>query len=137
MNTEDMLAIQQEVARYSYTFDSGDAESWANLFTDDGLWEMYPIGATEPATRLQGHAELRAFAEDRYAGRPENLTSYHHQSGVIFDELTGDTASVRTMLVLTVKPDGEPVRILMTGVYTDEWLKTSKGWRLKYRVLRP
>ena len=137
MNTEDMLAIQQEVARYSYTFDSGDAEGWANVFTEDGLWEYYTAGATTPATRLAGHAELRDFCAMRRSERREGVTSYHHQSGVIFDELTADTARVRTMLVLTIQVAGEPARVFLTGVYEDQWVKTPQGWRIKYRVLRP
>jgi hypothetical protein len=41
------------------------------------------------------------------------------------------------MLVLTVKPADKPNYIMMTGIYTDDWVKTPLGWRIKYRVLRP
>jgi hypothetical protein len=137
MNVEDMLAIQQEIARYSYTFDSGNAEGWANLFTEDGLWEFYAAGATEPSTRLEGRAAMRDFCTQRFSGRRGGVTSYHHQSGVIFDSLTADTARVRAMLVLTIQMPDEPARVYLTGVYQDDWVKTSEGWKIKYRVLRP
>jgi len=52
MNTEDKLAIQQAIANYSYTFDSGDAEGWANIFTEDGVWEFFAGGVPTPTTRL-------------------------------------------------------------------------------------
>jgi len=134
---EDVLAIQQAIANYSYTFDSGDAEGWANIFTRDGVWEYYGIGEDKPATKLDGHDELRRFAEQRYRDRPEGVRSYHHQSGIIFDELTSDTARTRVMLVLTVQTAGErSARVLTTGIYHDQWQKTPQGWRLTYRVLR-
>lgn len=137
MSTEDMQAIQQQVARYSYTFDSGDAEGWAEVFTEDGLWEFYAAGATTPATRLEGRDALRGFCQQRFSERREGVTSYHHQSGVIFDELTADSARVRTMLILTIQLPSEAPRLYLTGVYEDEWVKTPQGWRIKYRVLRP
>jgi len=136
MSAEDMLAIQQGVARYSYTFDSGDCEGWANVFTEDGVWEYYAAGATAPATRLVGHAELRDFCVMRRGERREGVTSYHHQSGVLFDEVTTDSARVRCMLILTIQVVGEPARVYMTGVYEDQWVKTAQGWRIRYRVLR-
>lgn len=137
MNTEDILAIQQAITNYSYTFDSGNAEGWANIFTGDGVWEFYGIGENSPSTKLDGYEALRQFAEQRYRDRPEGVRSYHHQSGILFDELTSDTARTRVMLVLTVQSAGErTARVLTTGIYHDQWRKTPKGWRLEYRALR-
>jgi len=137
MNTDDMLAIQQQVARYSYTFDSGDAEGWASVFTEDGLWEFYTSGATTPATKLEGHTQLRDFCAQRFGERQGGVTSYHHQSGLIIDELTADSARGRTMVIITIQIPEEAPRLYLTGVYEDQWVKTPQGWRIKYRVLRP
>lgn len=137
MSSEDMLAIQQEIARYSYTFDSGDAEGWAGIFTENGVWEFYPAGAAEPATRLEGHAALREFCTERFEQRRDGLTYYHHQSGVIFDELGVESARTRSMLMLTVQRPGEAPRVYQTGVYQDHWVMTADGWRIKYRRLTP
>ena len=90
-----------------------------------------------PATRLEGFQQLHDFCAQRLSERREGVTSYHHQSGLIFDELTADSASVRTILVLTVQVPTEAPRLYMTGVYQDQWVKTPQGWRIKYRVLRP
>ena len=136
VKSEDMLAIRQEIARYSYAFDSGDAEGWARLFTEDGLWESYPARATEPNTRLDGRAALRSFCAKRFSERPGGLTYAHHQSGIIFDDLTADTAKVRAMMLLTVQTPGESTRVYATGVYQDDWVKTFEGWRIQHRILR-
>ena len=137
MNTEDMLAIQQAIARYSYTFDYKDADGLANIFTDDAIWEHYPAGETKPRTRLEGHAELLEFARTKFRERPEDITVHHHQSGILFDALTPDAARTRTMLMVTRQKGEEPAVIGLTGVYTDLWQKTPAGWKLAHRVLRP
>jgi len=137
MKTEDMLAIQQEIARYSYTFDSGDTVGWANIFIEDGLWEFYAQGATQPSVRLEGHAALKDFCSQRFSERHNGIISYHHQSGIIFDELTSNRARVRVMLIITIQvPDEQPL-LYITGIYHDQWVKTTDGWKIKYRVLRP
>lgn len=136
MNVEDMTAIQQMIALYSYTFDSGDAGGWANVFTTDGTWEFYATGAVEPSTRLAGHEELRAFCERQFGNRPPGLNSMHHQSGVYFEELTGDTARTRVMVIITSQLPQQAGQIYLTGTYYDRWQKTVSGWRLAHRVLR-
>ena len=137
MNTEDQLAIQQAIANYSYTFDTGDAEGWANIFTENGVWEFFDVGQAKPSIKLEGHEALRQFAEQRNRDKPEGVSSYHHQSGVLFDELTDDTARTRAMLILTVQSSGQnTARVLTTGVYYDEWRKTSDGWHLIHRALK-
>lgn len=134
MNVEDMLAIQQVIARYSYTFDVGDANGWANLFTEDGVWEDYNA---KPSYAVKGHAELREFAAMRYRQKTPGLVYFHHQSGVLFDELTENTAKTRVMVIITIHKPPDPPHIIITAIYTDKWIKTSKGWLFKHRVIRP
>ena len=82
---DDMLSIQQQIARYSYAFDSGDAEGFAKVFTIDGLWEYYSTGATQPALRLEGNDALRDYCLNRASERRKaGIISYHHQSGIFF-----------------------------------------------------
>jgi hypothetical protein len=138
MLSNDILAIQQQIAGLSYTFDSGDAEGFAKIFTIDGLWEYYPTGATQPALRLEGNDALRDYCLNRVSERSKSgIISYHHQSGIFFDELTTDSAKVRTMLIITTHAPGKNPQIFMTGTYEDLWVKTPDGWRIKNRVLRP
>lgn len=137
MQVEDMLAIQQEIARYSHVYDAGDCEGWASLFTEDGVWEYFAAGAAEPSTRLVGHEAMRDFCATRFSSRRDGWTYAHHQSGVLFDDLSADTARTRTMVVITLQRPGEPPRLFSTGTYRDEWVKTPEGWRFKHRVLSP
>jgi hypothetical protein len=135
MKTEDMMAVEQVIARYAYAFDSGDADAWADTFCEDGVWEMVDQLGGEPRRRLVGRAELAAFCTHQFTNRAPGASSFHHQSSVLFEKLTADTARTRTLLILSVKTTGERPRIQMTGIYHDDWLRAGAGWRLQRRVL--
>ena len=135
MQIEDMMAVEQVIARYAYTFDQGEADAWAALFCEDGVWELVDQLGGEPRRRLVGRAELAAFCTHQFTSRAPGVSSCHHQSSVLFDELTDSSARTRTLLILTVKTAGEAPQVRMTGVYHDSWVRTDAGWRLKLRVL--
>ncbi len=137
MSIEDRLAILEVIARYSYAYDARDAEGFAQLFTDDAVWEMFVSGATEPQVRLESRGAIRHWAEQNYQGRIAGVYSRHYQSGVLFDELTAETARTRTMVLVTHQnaTDTAP-RPTLSGVYDDQWHKTQDGWRLVCRTLR-
>jgi hypothetical protein len=131
----DMVEIQQLIARYSYTFDRGDAEGWADIFTPAGVWEMSSAVGAQPSIRLDGRADLVAFCTKRFSDRPPGLTYAHHQSGIHFTAFGADLARAEVMLILTISREGGPPSIARTGVYHDEWTRTAEGWRLKHRLL--
>lgn len=140
MNTEDRLDILQRIAEYAHTFDGLDAEGWANLFTADGIWEMVNQDKDAPDTYLDGRDAIREWAVNNHASRPPGVRSYHHQTNTSFDELTSEGARTRTMVVITAHDMSEAnttkgPRILLTGVYHDDWMKTSDGWFIKKRSL--
>lgn len=137
--TADRLAMLQVIAEYSYTFDSRDSEGWAKLFTEDAVWQYVGAQSAEPLTDLNGRDEILAWAKQRHKDIPQNITSYHHQSGVAFEALTADTARTRVMVIITAHDNtqaGAAINITLTGVYHDEWRKTSEGWRFSKRVLK-
>jgi hypothetical protein len=41
MSIEDKLAIHEIIARYSHTYDGQDAEGFAELFVEDGIFEVF------------------------------------------------------------------------------------------------
>lgn len=133
---EDMLAIQQVIAQYSYTFDSKDAAGWANLFTEDAVWESFRGHETTPATRLESRPAIRSWADGMMLRRLEGSLNYHHQSGILFDELTANSARTRSMAIITAQDAvDQPVRINRSGVYHTQWRKTPQGWRIQHCVL--
>ena len=139
MGTQDRLDIQQAVAEYSYTFDGRDADGWSKLFTEDAVWELSGATDSDPQIRLDGRNEILQWAKQRHGEIPMNMTSYHHQSGLSFEELTNDSARTRVMVIITAHDNSEQqasVRITLTGVYHDLWRKTADGWKFEHRTLK-
>ena len=135
MSIEDKLAIQEIVAQYSYTYDSQDAEGFAQLFVEDGVFEVFVPGQATASVRLRSRTEIREWAGRRLQERRGRFTSRHYQSGILFDELTGASALTRTMMLVTHQAvtDAAP-RPIVSGVYHDRWRKTPKGWRFAHRA---
>src|SRR5262245_16336611 len=119
MSVEDRLAIQEAMARYAHAYDGGDAAAFADVFTDDGVFEIVlPDG--DLAVRLRAHDEIVDWASRRLLERRGRFTSRHHQSGILFDELTSTSATTRTTVLVTHHHAGEPApRLTTTGVYRD------------------
>ena len=135
MSIEDQLAIQDVIARYSQTYDGLDADGFALLFVEDGVFEVFVVGTPAAVVWLQSRAAIHAWAATRLEARRGALTSRHHQSGTVFDALTADTAETRTIVLVTHQRTGESApRPKLTGVYHDRWLKTAAGWRLARRT---
>jgi SnoaL-like domain len=135
MSIEEKLAIHEMIAKYSYTYDGRDAEGFAQVFVEDGVFEIFGPGNTIPRVRLQSRTEIRTWAAQRLQGRVGRFTSRHYQSGTVFDELTSDSALTRTMVLVTHQGVTEAApRPTDSGVYHDQWRKTHEGWRLAHRA---
>ena len=137
MNIEEKLAIHEMIAQYAYTYDSQDVEGFAQLFVEDGVFEVFVPGQSVALVRLQSRTAIRESAAKRLRQRCGRCTSRHYQSGILFDDLTSDTALTRTMVLVThqgVTEAGPPPTL--SGVYHDQWRKTPTGWRLAHRAAR-
>ena len=134
MGDDDKLLIQEVVARYSYSYDGGDADAFAQLFVEDAIFEVIVPTQSRPVVSVLSRAAIREWAVQRHE-LTAGTQARHYQSGLLFDELTANTARTRTMLLLTRQgtPDSAPL-LQLTGVYHDIWRKTGEGWRLVHRV---
>jgi len=122
------------IAQYSYTYDGQDADGFAQLFVEDGVLEIFVAGATSPSVRLQSRKEIREWAARRLQERNGRFISRHYQSGIVFDELSSDSARTRTMVLVTHQGVEAAPRPTNSGVYHDRWRKTPGGWRLAHRA---
>lgn len=132
----DRLAIAEQIARYSYTADAKDLEGFIALFTEDAVWMSIGPGQTEANLKLESRGAIRAFSAELYE-RNAGVRTGHHQSGLLFTELTVDRAKTRNMILVTQQgADDDAPRIAASGVYYDTWRKTAKGWLIETRTLR-
>jgi hypothetical protein len=126
LTAQDYVDIQQLYTRYHWIADARDGEAWANLFTVDGVFES---GGTKTTGReklaalpAQGLGEATAASPLRFVTNVRIEPSPEGARGGAY--------------LLHVAPGGgpsKPATITNVVVYEDILVKTSEGWRLKYR----
>lgn len=132
----DRMAIAEQIARYSYAADGKDLKAFTALFTVHAVWKSIPPGTDKPNIILKSRAEIRKFSQDLYK-RNANIRTGHHQSGLLFTELTANTARSQNMILVTHQgPDDKTPHVAASGVYYDTWRKTDAGWLIETRTLR-
>ncbi|MYA20405.1 MAG: nuclear transport factor 2 family protein [Chloroflexi bacterium] len=135
MTAADRLDILEQIGRYSYAVDAFDGDEFAARFTEDGVFERRAIGSDGPYEVIEGRAALRRWILGLLETLPEGVMTRHHQRATVFEELSADAASTRTMLLLTsIAPGDRHPRTVSSGVYRDEWRRTDEGWRIARRV---
>jgi hypothetical protein len=115
MSTDDLMEIQQLLARYAVTITKGDIDGLVGVFTPDGTYSAF--GDTYPLD------EFPALVE----AAPKGL----FLTGTPLIELSGDTAT-GTQPLCFVDHATHDMRI---GYYNDTYLRTGDGWRLRTRAM--
>jgi len=120
---EDVIAIQQLMARYNHAIDGGDSATWADTFTEDGTFDL-------GGKVLKGREELVGFS-DGFSGTVSNPR--HFASNVLI-EGDGDEARVRAYIHVT-KTVGQPAEtvIMTSGSYDDTVRRVDGEWRFAAR----
>jgi len=115
LTTDDLVEIQQLLARYAVTITRGDIDGLLAVFTPNGTYSAF--GDT--------------FALDQFpelvAAAPKGL----FLTGTAAIELSGDTAT-GTQPLCFVDQATHDMRI---GYYNDTYLRTPEGWRLRTRAM--
>ena len=113
--TDDLVEIQQTLARYAVTITQEDIEGLVAVFTPDGTYSAF--GSTYTLDRFP----------DLVAAAPKGL----FLTGTPVIELDGDAAT-GTQPLCFIDNATHDMRI---GYYRDTYLRTDEGWRLKTRAM--
>jgi hypothetical protein len=133
---QDRLAIAEQLAQYSYRWDSKDSEGFAELFTTDGAMDRRRGGEVVIGARVVGHQAILDYARTSHQGRLADRQTRHHFSALVFLELTADSAVTENMALIThQRAEDDAARISASGIYRNTWKKTPAGWRIAERVL--
>jgi uncharacterized protein (TIGR02246 family) len=118
----DRTQIRELTARYGRCFDEGDAEGYALTFTEDGSMEI--VGG--PVT--SGREALTAMCRSV----PWGTMHVTVDPTVTVD---GDTAQqiVTILVVARPKTRSEQPKIVGSGHYVDDLVRTPEGWLFKKR----
>jgi SnoaL-like domain len=113
--TDDLVEIQQLLAKYAVTITQADVEGLVSVFTPDGTYSAF--GSTYTLARFP----------DLVAAAPQGL----FMTGTALVDLDGDTAS-GTQPLCFIEHSKHDMRI---GYYRDTYERTEDGWRLKTRAM--
>ena len=104
LSWEDHVEIQALYATYTHSLDSGDAETWADTFTPDGVLLMVAPGDTEGAgLRIAGRDALAGFATGAHAANGGHMRNWQSQAMIT---ATPGGAEGRCYLMLFRTVDG-------------------------------
>ncbi|RIJ71315.1 nuclear transport factor 2 family protein [Nakamurella silvestris] len=126
---EDQLALSRIIASYGPAVDSGSAGTTADLWTEDGVYDTFPVvlhGRTDLSEMVTGelHQSLIQAGAAHLMGPPRI-------------DLDGDRAVVTHYSQLVLRDEaGDGYRVWRTGVNRWEFLRTEQGWKATHRVNR-
>lgn len=122
----DRLDIQEALSRYAIHVDTGDAQRFSQLFTEDCVWAWEAIGL-----RIRGRAQVRYLGEMVYR---HTRGAQHAVSNVVI-EVRGDSASaISQVAVLLSKTEG--IYPVMVGYYEDSLVRVEGRWLIAERRVR-
>ena len=114
--TDDIVEISQTLARYAVTITQGDIEGLLAVFTPDGTYSAF--GDAYPLS------EFPALV----AAAPKGL----FLTGTPALEFTGADTATGMQPLCFIDQSTHDMRI---GYYTDTYLRTEAGWRLRTRAM--
>lgn len=120
------LAILNLEGEYARTWDTVDPEGWAGLFTDEGVFEMLPVGKL-PGDFYQGHDALADFCR-RINASYRGLHLMHVPS----IRIEGDRA--RGWIHFEFRSMHGSTLGSAAGIYQVDYRRTDAGWRIEHRI---
>ncbi|MFI1213001.1 nuclear transport factor 2 family protein [Streptomyces sp. NPDC020802] len=125
---EDQAEIAQLVAQYGPAVDSGSGEAAADLWTDDGAFDV--VGHF----RMQGHEDISGMVHgDGHQHLIRNGCA--HVLTVPHIEVDGDRATGRNYaLNIRWDPEADRFRVARVSANAWRWKRTAQGWRVVERV---
>ena len=127
MPTEDVLALLGLQVEYADGADSFSGQTYAAVFTEDGVLDATHTGI--PA--VAGRAAIAKLMDDTFAQQTHNchMTTNQRVLSVEGDQATGRCYFFQRSIL---RNGG---RTEFSGRYEDEYRRTSEGWKISKRVL--
>lgn len=115
--TEDLIEIQQVLAKYAVTITQGDIDGLVSVFTPDGTYSAF--GETYTLNRFPVLVDAA----------PKGLFM---TGTALIDLVEGADAATGTQPLCFIEHSKHDMRI---GYYRDTYVRTADGWRLETRAM--
>lgn len=127
---EDRLALMDLEGLYGRLYDSRDAEAWASLFVEDGVYEGRRLAGMPAQNAVRGRRNLAEFC----ATEPLNGMHTMHMPHLVIE---GDRATGRVHFTFDASgtdPHGRRNYRSVVGYYDIAYVRVDEGWRIRRRV---
>ena len=115
--TEDLIEIQQTLAKYAVTITQGDIDGLVSVFTPDGTYSAF--GDTYTLNRFPVLVDAA----------PKGLFM---TGTALIDLVEGEDTATGTQPLCFIEHSQHDMRI---GYYRDTYERTADGWRIKTRAM--
>lgn len=129
ITADDRLAIIDAVHRWSHVADGPAAEGLDEVMTADATFTI------AGGLSLSGRDAITDHLAREAAARP--VQTRRHVRNPVFEIVTADRVVTRSYYLLTGVAGTGFAKPLATGVYEDELVPTSDGWRIRSRTAHP
>ncbi len=129
LTPELYLEVQQFYAGHMHAVDSGDFETWAVGFTEDGVFVSN--GFPEP---LAGRAAIDAVTRKGAAARAERGATHRHVlTNLDLRPLTEHTVSARSYVLVVESVAGAGAALYASTLCEDRLVRQDGTWRVAER----
>ncbi|MXY18077.1 MAG: nuclear transport factor 2 family protein [Acidobacteria bacterium] len=124
LSPEDYLEILQMYYLYAHDVDPGSEHDASWMFAEDGSFSS----GGDPVV---GRAALKEFYEGVRNRHSAGIR--HVNASVVIMPTEEGARGMGYMLQVEQRQEDGPIEITLFGKYTDRWVQTSEGWRIKER----
>ena len=124
LSVADQLEIQNLYSVYNTAIDTGDAKTFQNCYTPDCHFDP-------GHTQLEGQEAMGEFAAQTHSAMP---LMRHNATNIVIE---GEGSRAQGSAFLIGYLAGPDYKVIVTGRYSDELVKTDDGWRFSKRVFKP
>lgn len=121
LDASDRIEIHELYAHVAISFDTGDADGFAESFTPDGTFVA--------GTDLTGREALADYVRRRFRESPGTA---HHISSILVQESDSGARGRAYGLVTGLAADGR-LQLRAAGTYDDELVQEDGRWRIRHR----
>jgi hypothetical protein len=130
---EDERDLRELLSRYSFTADVHRGQSWVDLWTDDGVYDLGVRAPGEEPTRYEGSARLMGLITG--PGMPPEGHSQHHTQGPLVIRVDGDRAVAEGYSITLVhRPEG--IEVWNMGFSRWSFRREGGRWKIVRRDRR-
>ena len=113
-------------ADYCYAADSYDGDAFANVFAEDGILDIIPMGKTA------GRQNLRVLCSEQFPRGFSFSMHFLHNPRIV---VKGDRATGKYCWEASLTYPDPNTATRAAGTYDSRYIKTNEGWKIQEKVV--